>query len=187
MPTFFFFKILLMPPCCVICQDDLGDDPRCVGTLSCGHKFHNACIIQALEYDHRCPLCRNDPRVAHEAAPANPNLPQQTFVRALSEASANWDSDARVRRSFNTAMRWADEITRLRRTLRILERELRPEREHMVASIREITAKKRHAFARTHRHKLEEIARLSQELTRAKRLRNACHARVAARYGYVSP
>lgn len=40
---------------CSICQDNLSEN---VVRLKCRHMFHKECILEALRFDHRCPLCR---------------------------------------------------------------------------------------------------------------------------------
>ncbi|KAJ1397378.1 Zinc finger, RING-type [Sesbania bispinosa] len=43
-------------PCCV-CQEDYSDGDD-IGTLDCGHDFHNNCIKQWLMHKNLCPICK---------------------------------------------------------------------------------------------------------------------------------
>ena len=47
---------------CVICLSKL---PRCEQhcLVGCGHAFHAACIIPALQHNRSCPICRYAPPV----------------------------------------------------------------------------------------------------------------------------
>jgi hypothetical protein len=42
-------------PTCTICLDVLGDNPK---TLTCQHKFHEACITRWCATRQTCPICR---------------------------------------------------------------------------------------------------------------------------------
>ncbi|KAL6136209.1 hypothetical protein ACLB2K_053915 [Fragaria x ananassa] len=43
-------------PSCAICLEDFEQEP--VTPLPCRHHFHLHCIVQYLEVNHMCPLCR---------------------------------------------------------------------------------------------------------------------------------
>lgn len=43
-------------PCC-ICQEEYNDGEE-IGTLDCGHDFHNGCIKQWLKHKNLCPICK---------------------------------------------------------------------------------------------------------------------------------
>lgn len=160
---------------CVVCQQDMtvGD-----GTikLRCGHSFHAPCIVEALQkHDHRCPICRDDPREA-DAATAGP--PPLSFNAAIVLATQQVDSDARVRNSLLTSARWSDEIAKL-------ERELKTLRRLLGARHRVLLARARLKYLHENRESLRGARVLEQRLTRAKRLRRRCHERIARRYGYM--
>ena len=43
---------------CSICLEELNTDSNIFFTL-CGHLFHSDCLNEAMEYDTRCPTCRD--------------------------------------------------------------------------------------------------------------------------------
>jgi hypothetical protein len=45
---------------CAICYEPMKNGLQ---KWKCGHRFHNACLEQ---WDHSCPLCRNDELIEHE-------------------------------------------------------------------------------------------------------------------------
>ncbi|CAD7963727.1 unnamed protein product [Amoebophrya sp. A120] len=44
---------------CVICMEKLGRKAKKMPL--CGHLFHDACIMESLEHNKSCPMCRDDP------------------------------------------------------------------------------------------------------------------------------
>jgi hypothetical protein len=44
---------------CSICLDTLNDDKKPITDLRCDHFFHTSCIVNALRYSSRCPVCRD--------------------------------------------------------------------------------------------------------------------------------
>ncbi|CAD7963279.1 unnamed protein product [Amoebophrya sp. A25] len=44
---------------CTICLEPLGKKAKKMPM--CGHLFHDACIMESLEHNKSCPLCRDDP------------------------------------------------------------------------------------------------------------------------------
>ena len=46
-------------PECSICMDDLNKGDA-MGQLECGHAFHKQCIVDWLEGNASCPMCRKD-------------------------------------------------------------------------------------------------------------------------------
>lgn len=160
---------------CVVCQQDMtvGD-----GTikLRCGHSFHAPCIVEALQkHDHRCPICRDDPREPDAAAAGPPPL---SFNAAIGLATQHVHSDTRVRNSLLTSARWSHEIAKF-------ERELKTLRRLLGARHRVLLTKARLEYLVENRESLSEARVLAERLARAKRLRRQCHERIARRYGYV--
>lgn len=45
---------------CVVCLKELADENAFV-ELTCGHRFHQDCILQWLRVQKRCPLCQDTP------------------------------------------------------------------------------------------------------------------------------
>ena len=45
---------------CAICLEEVEVGKRTL-TLSCGHVYHIACIVEWLDVDSSCPLCRRHP------------------------------------------------------------------------------------------------------------------------------
>lgn len=43
---------------CVICLGELEGEEEVTRTLTCGHRFHTACVSEWLSKDGRCPTCR---------------------------------------------------------------------------------------------------------------------------------
>lgn len=160
---------------CVVCQQDMtvGD-----GTikLRCGHSFHAPCIVEALQkHDHRCPICRDDPRQP-DAATAGP--PPISLSAAIELATQHVHSDARVRNSLLTSARWSHEIAKIERKLKTLQRLLDAKR-HVLLT------KARLKYLVENQESLCEARLLAKRLGRAKRLRRRCHERIARRYGYM--
>ena len=173
---------------CAICQEEEPSASN-LGTLSCGHQFHNACIIRALELDSRCPLCRNDPRANNEgdAPAADANGPARyTVASALTEAITHLSDDVRTRNSLITASRWRREQNRVEREMRTIQRTVRPARRLMELQIEMSSKRKRDSFEERYRQQIDELKRLSALRDRAKRGRRACYVRIASRYGYAS-
>ena len=48
---------------CSICLDGMNADSD-AWRLTCGHRFHTACIVKALRRSSKCPYCRDDPEKA---------------------------------------------------------------------------------------------------------------------------
>ena len=45
---------------CAICIDEIEQESSCCILPGCGHHFHTTCILNAVRFDTRCPVCRND-------------------------------------------------------------------------------------------------------------------------------
>lgn len=45
-------------PMCTICHYDLRNEMFKLLTLTCGHIYHERCVVQALEVNPKCPYCR---------------------------------------------------------------------------------------------------------------------------------
>ena len=58
---------------CPICLLKIDAQSQ-VSSLLCGHTFHSACIVQALQWDRRCPLCRHKPQANTADAVINEGL-----------------------------------------------------------------------------------------------------------------
>lgn len=50
---------------CTICLDPLGSEA--VTLSGCGHRFHAACAVHALQHNSSCPLCRYKPPSCDDA------------------------------------------------------------------------------------------------------------------------
>lgn len=48
-----------MDECC-ICIEKIEDDVSKCTLPGCGHKFHVSCILSVMQYDTRCPMCREN-------------------------------------------------------------------------------------------------------------------------------
>lgn len=47
------------PENCVICLEEINPvESHNLLALGCGHLFHKTCILQNLEYNKKCPICR---------------------------------------------------------------------------------------------------------------------------------
>jgi len=71
---------------CPVCQD-VCKEPLI--TSVCHHSFCTACIFQALEREHACPLCRHHLTMSGTAARALARLRQQRLTRGPSCSGAS--------------------------------------------------------------------------------------------------
>src|SRR3954464_1302683 len=70
---------------CAICFEPMSIATQAI--LQCTHRFHNACIIQALRINNRCPICRDAPASSSTPAPRAPEI----VIRSLEDEDlANW-------------------------------------------------------------------------------------------------
>jgi len=58
---------------CVICWEPLQSEASIVEIESCNHAFHRACLLQWLEYQTTCPLCRGNVPCWHLSLPSSFN------------------------------------------------------------------------------------------------------------------
>lgn len=107
------------PSKCAICYEPMEAAETCAMPL-CGHRLHVACVIQAAQYDVRCPICRcHDPAIvprAHEPAP--PTLFERVEMLVA-------DHNAQHRRYMQRRARVIRADTRLRRLNERLKHERR--------------------------------------------------------------
>ena len=72
---------------CAICQESLcggeGGRATCVSLMGCKHQFHSQCIVYALQFDKRCPLCRFAPQ-GHEDNDATTTSDEEDEQRTMS-------------------------------------------------------------------------------------------------------
>lgn len=71
---------------CAICLGDLRDD-HTTSLSGCGHVFHSACIVHALQHNRSCPLCRFQPSTSH-----NSDTSGDDDEAEYEEALAEWTS-----------------------------------------------------------------------------------------------
>lgn len=87
---------------CAICQESLcggeGGRATCVSLMGCKHQFHSQCIVYALQFDKRCPLCRFAPQ-GHEEndATTTSDEDEQRTMSAEEERIAAQRSRKRMR------------------------------------------------------------------------------------------
>lgn len=156
------------PTPCPICLEAMVGDAVCV--TACNHRFHSACIFEAVRRSQPCPLCRA-PLVASPAAPppASPAAPPSSHVRVLRTQPMLIDVEAE---SAASRRAWRNHQARLRR-LRARSDEVRRAFEGMVAAERVL--RDRHAaLERTWSLALREALREAQareDVREAKRAR----------------
>lgn len=73
---------------CVICLDDLNSE-NYSKIPGCGHSVHTSCLINAAQYDARCPMCRQTPE--------NVNIRKEdnVFIMSMEEIQENYQRQVR--------------------------------------------------------------------------------------------
>ena len=62
---------------CAICLTSMATGPTV--TTFCGHRFHAQCAVNALQFNHRCPVCRHDQR-EKKAEPDDDDLYEDGYI-----------------------------------------------------------------------------------------------------------
>ena len=91
--------------CCAICLGLLTEAPNGVADqwyrlTSCGHGFHTSCIIDALRFDPKCPLCRDDPSASSrddQPRGSSSDQPNRQYNKDVFVGRSNTGGGARVR------------------------------------------------------------------------------------------
>ena len=110
---------------CPICLDALAAS-ECLRMPDCGHRIHTRCALHAVQYDGRCPVCRNV-AVPTRFVPTAPDIFTQ-FEQELQQREIlvrrYQNRRSRAIRARNSLKRMRDQLKEERRSFEAAERDL---------------------------------------------------------------
>ena len=186
---------------CVICQDQLGDDPASDVKLECGHVFHGQCMVDALTRSLKCPVCRfqlgEDDDTHDVSQSSDDESVADTFItvkEAIKVAREVAKTDKATARSMKTLGSWKKRMKDSRTTVKKACKKLKPFEDAMYAEMEEYEKKLDACFKARNAKLIDEIATAramagrataSWRATRTRIAKKHARTRIAKKHGFV--
>jgi hypothetical protein len=172
---------------CVICQEEIAADETTV-QMGCDHKFHGQCLVNHLQYDVRCPICRYSKQDNPDYMSSDEDEEDDQPVRVtLSSALklARKSKDKNVKKSLATIRKWKTTKAELKKKHVTLRNALyRMEDEQVDEVAEQYERRLRDRFNRNHRDDFINVKTSRLEYKRAQGIMKRTQTRLAKKFGF---